>query len=119
MPANFAYPVPLMFPVAGQVGYCFEFYSADDNGNVTPGGWYDWTTGGQSKTWDVAKCLRAVYRRTTDAASADAKLAMLVIPQKVLAYPNVVALVYTVADNDKRDLVTTYDRVTLLRIVGS
>lgn len=118
MPAYFAYPVPLSFPVVGQVGYCFEYYSVDDNGNITPTAYYDWTTGTQVKTWDVAKTLRPIYRRTTVTTSADSKIAMMAIPQKVLAYPNVVALVYTVSDNDKRDLLTTFDRTTLLRIVG-
>jgi len=118
MPAYFSYPIPLMFPVVGQVGYCFEFYSVDDSGTIKPGGWYDWTTGAQVLTWDVSKTLRPIYRRSTDSTSPDSKIAMMAIPQKVLAYSNVVALVYSVADNDKRDLLTTYDRATLLRIVG-
>jgi hypothetical protein len=118
MPAYFAYPVPLPYPVSGQLGYCFEYYSVDDNGIVKPDGWYDWVTTGQIKTWDVARCLRGVYRRSAD-NTADGKLAMLAIPQKVLAYPNVVTLVYTVSDNDKRDLVATYDRTTLKAIVGA
>ncbi|WP_165246913.1 hypothetical protein [Paludisphaera soli] len=56
----------------------------DDEGVVRSDGWYDWVTTAQVKTWDVARCLRPVYRRSAD-NTADGNPAMLAIPMKVLA----------------------------------